>query len=86
MLAGGQSRRIAWGGVRDTWCGDVCRSLTMAVLRQEVSLALPLSAGVTIYVAASDLIPEVNREPGAKVALVVFLGVALFFALEHLVH
>jgi ZIP family zinc transporter/zinc and cadmium transporter len=58
----------------------------MAVLRQEVSFGLPLSAGVTIYVAASDLIPEVNREPGAKVALVVFLGVGMFFVLEHLIH
>jgi hypothetical protein len=28
--------------------------------------------------------PEVNREPGVKMALVVFLGVALFFVLERL--
>jgi ZIP family zinc transporter/zinc and cadmium transporter len=58
----------------------------MAILRQEVRLGLPLSAGVTIYVAASDLIPEVNREPGVKMALVVFLGVALMFVLDRLVH
>ena len=42
------------------------------------SYALPISAGATLYVAASDLIPEVNREPGVKLAVVVFLGVALF--------
>jgi ZIP family zinc transporter/zinc and cadmium transporter len=47
-----------------------------------VSFGLPLSAGVTIYVAASDLIPEVNREPGAEMALVVFLGVGLMFLLD----
>jgi ZIP family zinc transporter/zinc and cadmium transporter len=86
MLAGGQSRRIAWGASALLGAATFAGVLTMAVLRQEVSFGLPLSAGVTIYVAASDLIPEVNREPGAKVALVVFLGVALFFALEHLVH
>ena len=40
----------------------------MAVFRHEVSFGLPLSAGVTIYVAASDLIPEVNKEPGVKMA------------------
>jgi zinc and cadmium transporter len=51
-----------------------------------VSFALPLSAGVTIYVAASDLIPEVNREPGAGVALVVFLGVGVMFLLDRLAH
>ncbi len=86
MLASGQSRRIAWGASALLGAATFAGVLTMAVLRQEVSFGLPLSAGVTIYVAASDLIPEVNREPGAKVALVVFLGVALFFVLEHWVH
>jgi zinc and cadmium transporter len=42
------------------------------------SYALPISAGATLYVAASDLMPEVNREPGVKLAFVVFLGVAMF--------
>jgi ZIP family zinc transporter/zinc and cadmium transporter len=41
---------------------------------------------VTIYVAASDLIPEVNREPGAKMALVVFLGVGFLFLLDRFAH
>jgi zinc and cadmium transporter len=86
MLASGRSRRIAWGASALLGAATFAGVLTMAVLRQEVSFGLPLSAGVTIYVAASDLIPEVNREPGAKVALVVFLGVALFFLLEHMVH
>lgn len=47
-----------------------------------VSYALPLSTGVTLYVAASDLIPEVNEERGMAMALVVFLGVALFYLTE----
>ena len=45
---------------------------------------LPLSTGVTLYVAASDLIPEVNEERGLRMPLVVFLGVALFYVTEHL--
>jgi ZIP family zinc transporter/zinc and cadmium transporter len=60
--------------------------LTMALFRHQVSYGLPLSAGVTIYVAASDLMPEVNREPGVRMALVVFLGVGLLFLLDTLVH
>jgi zinc and cadmium transporter len=60
--------------------------LTMALFQHEVSYGLPLSAGVTIYVAASDLIPEVNREPGVKMALVVFLGVGFMFLLDHFAH
>ena len=47
------------------------------------SHVLPLSAGVTLYVAASDLIPEVNtREGGIKTSLMVFGGVALLYITE----
>ena len=50
-----------------------------------VAYALPLAGGVTLYVAASDLIPEVNHHGGNSpwVSLSVFAGVALFF-LTHL--
>ncbi len=86
MLASGQSRGIAWGASMLLGAATLAGVLTMALLRHEVSFGLPLSAGVTIYVAASDLIPEVNREPGAKMALVVFLGVGIMFLLDRLVH
>ena len=58
----------------------------MFVLKSSVADALPLSAGVTLYVAATDLIPEVNREPDTRVALLVFLGVSLMLLLAHLFH
>jgi zinc transporter ZupT len=47
-----------------------------------IQYALPVAAGVTIYVAASDLVPEVNHHGGKSplVSLSVFGGVALFFA------
>jgi zinc and cadmium transporter len=45
-------------------------------------VGLPLSAGVTLYVAASDLIPEVNKEPGIRMALLVFVGVAIMLVLD----
>jgi ZIP family zinc transporter/zinc and cadmium transporter len=47
-----------------------------------VPYALPLSTGVTLYVAASDLMPEVNEERGVRMALVVFLGVFLFWVAD----
>jgi ZIP family zinc transporter/zinc and cadmium transporter len=47
-----------------------------------VAYALPISTGVSLYVAASDLIPDVNEERGIGMALVVFLGVALFWVTE----
>lgn len=50
--------------------------------------ALPVAGGVTLYVAASDLIPEVNHHggPSLRVSLAVFAGVALFFATNYLLH
>lgn len=53
-----------------------------------VAYALPLASGVTLYVAASDLIPEVNHHGGTKplVSLSVFAGVALFFGIHFAVH
>jgi ZIP family zinc transporter/zinc and cadmium transporter len=45
-----------------------------------------LAAGVTIYVAATDLVPEVNKEPAVKMAVLVFVGAALFFLLDRLFH
>src|SRR5579864_1778044 len=86
MLASGQSRGVAWGASVLLGVATFAGVLTMAVFQHQVSFGLPLSAGVTIYVAASDLIPEVNREPGAKMALVVFLGVGFLFLLDRFVH
>jgi ZIP family zinc transporter/zinc and cadmium transporter len=54
----------------------------MFVLPGAVADALPLSAGVTLYVAASDLVPEVNREPGVAMAVLVFLGAAILIGLK----
>jgi ZIP family zinc transporter/zinc and cadmium transporter len=86
MLAGGQSKKVAWGASVLLGAATLAGVLTMALFRHQVSYGLPLSAGVTIYVAASDLMPEVNREPGVRMALVVFLGVGLLFLLDHLAH
>jgi len=86
MLASGQSRAAAAGagallGVL-TLVGAVATSL---VAEHHVAYALALSAGVTIYVAASDLIPEVNREGGPALGWTVFAGLVLFALADWLV-
>jgi len=86
MLASGRSRGIAWGASVVLGGSTLAGVLTMALFRHHVGAGLPLAAGVTIYVAASDLIPEVNKEPAMKMALLVFVGAALFFFLDHLFH
>jgi zinc and cadmium transporter len=86
MLASGRSRGTAWGASVILGGATLAGVLTMALFRHHVAAGLPLSAGVTIYVAASDLVPEVNREPAMKMALLVFVGAGMFFLLESLFH
>jgi ZIP family zinc transporter/zinc and cadmium transporter len=48
------------------------------IVGASVSYALPISTGSTLYVAATDLMPEVNREKGVQMAFIVFAGMGLF--------
>jgi ZIP family zinc transporter/zinc and cadmium transporter len=86
MIAGGHRRMTAWGASALLGAATLAGVLTLGVFDQLVRIALPLSAGVTIYVAASDLIPEVNHEPGVSMALLVFLGAGLLFVFDALLH
>jgi len=86
MLAAGHTKAAAWGASAVLGIATVIGVLTVTVFTRSLSAGLPLSAGVTLYVAASDLIPEVNRERGVGVALAVFAGVGMFLVLQHFFH
>jgi zinc transporter ZupT len=86
MLASGQSRMAAFGSSAILGAATLAGMALMFVLRNTVADALPFSAGVTLYVAASDLIPEVNREPGVGMAVLVFLGVLVLVVLKAVFH
>lgn len=86
MMASGQGKRAAFLSSAVLGAATLVGVGTMYAFGAEVGIALPLSAGVTLYVAASDLIPEVNHEPGARMALLVFLGVAAMLALKFAFH
>jgi zinc transporter ZupT len=70
-----------------TLAGVIAVAALDARMTDAVGYALPFSAGVTLYVAASDLIPEVNHkeERNPTVSIVVFVGVALFYLLHKLI-
>jgi ZIP family zinc transporter/zinc and cadmium transporter len=81
-LASGRGKRGALGASFVLAAATLAGVVFMNRFAGVVSYALPLSTGVTLYVAASDLIPQVNEERGIAMALVVFLGVALFYLTE----
>ena len=85
MLASGRSRRTALLSATVLAAATILGVLVINLLPGWVRFGLPLSAGVAIYVAATDLVPEVNREPGIRMALVFFAGVLMFFLLRLLV-
>ncbi|HEX7998321.1 MAG TPA: ZIP family metal transporter [Pyrinomonadaceae bacterium] len=70
-----------------TFAGVITVALLKTKIHSAVAYALPFSAGVTLYVAASDLIPEVNHkeEKNPIVSIVVFGGVAFFYLLHRLI-
>ena len=84
MSAAGKSRRTGMMAVGVLAVSRILGVLAMALARSWVSYGLSISAGVTLYVAASDLIPEVNKLKSPKYALTVALGVALVLVMRYL--
>jgi zinc transporter ZupT len=86
MLASGQGKRKAVHAAGLLGAATLAGVLLTSQLQGELKYALPLSGGVTVYVAATDLLPEVNREPSWRMALLVFVGVASLLIIKELFH
>ncbi len=62
-----------------TMLGIVSVFLLQEINAQVVGLSFAFSAGLAIYVGASDLIPEINRSKNRIIPLLVFAGMILFY-------
>lgn len=71
-----------------TLLGVLVFTLIKTQITVSVAYVLPFSAGVTLYVAASELIPELyhHGERNRLLSIFVFAGVALFFLLHYFLH
>lgn len=78
VISSGQNTRAALMAATSLGASTLLGVLAVHVIGGSVSYALPISTGSTLYVAATDLMPEVNREKGVKMAFVVFAGMGLF--------
>src|SRR5207247_6966915 len=85
VLASGQSRKSAIRAAATLGGATLLGVALTSVFQGQLQYALPLAGGVTLYVAGTDLLPEVNREPNWRMALLVFAGVAMLLILQHLV-
>jgi zinc and cadmium transporter len=86
VLASGQSRRNAILAAGLIGAATLLGVFLTTLLQSQLKYALPLSGGVTLYVAATDLLPEVNREPSWRIAALVFVGVASLLIMQRLFH
>ena len=86
VLASGQGKRSAILAAALLGMATLLGVLLTSALEGQLKYALPLSGGVTLYVAATDLLPEVNREPNWRLALLVFVGVASLLIMQRLFH
>jgi len=82
MLASGRSRTTAFYSAVALAAATLAGVLLIELVPSWLPYGLPISAGVALYVAATDLVPEVNREPGIRMALVFFAGVGAFLLLR----
>jgi zinc transporter ZupT len=84
VLASRGTRRQALLAAGAVGAASLLGGLAIFGLQALVGPALGVSAGVTLYVAASDLVPEVNKEQSTAIALTVFAGVVLYYLTERL--
>jgi zinc transporter ZupT len=75
MLASGRSRATAFYSAVALAAATLAGVLVIQLVPAWVPYGLPIAA-------ATDLVPEVNREPGIRMALVFFAGVAGFLLLR----
>jgi ZIP family zinc transporter/zinc and cadmium transporter len=84
FLASGESRRAALAAS----AALAVSSLLGALLTQQVPLlgryGLPLAAGVTLYVGASNLVPEFQGKPGWRLPVSFFLGCGIYYLARRL--
>jgi ZIP family zinc transporter/zinc and cadmium transporter len=85
MLAGGQSRGRALAAAALLGVATVLGVLVTEVSQPLIDHGLAISAGVTIYVAASNLVPEIQVHRGWRMPAAFFTGAVAFFVTRLLV-
>lgn len=82
MAAARESRSAGLWAAATLGVSRLAGVVAMGLARHWLNAGLAISGGVTLYVAASDLIPEVNKMHGVRTVLAVATGVALVVLLR----
>jgi ZIP family zinc transporter/zinc and cadmium transporter len=82
MLASGRNARTAMNSTVVLALATVLGTVVMLSLARFKGIALALSAGIATYVAATDLIPELNKLKEMRFSLSAASGIVFFFLVE----
>lgn len=84
MIASGRSRRAAFGAALLLGFNTLLGAVLISILTRVVPYALPFSAGVTFYIAATDLVPIINESRGLRFSFAFFAGILIFYLSDRL--
>ncbi|HJV89056.1 MAG TPA: ZIP family metal transporter [Holophagaceae bacterium] len=84
FLARGFGARAAVGAAGVLALASLIGASGLGFLHLPIGPVLGLSAGLALYVASSDLLPEVQKESGVRSTLALLAGLALFLVSAHL--
>ena len=85
MKAAGTTRRWAFGASALLAVATFAGVVASAVLGEIAPYLLAIATGSVLYVGATDLMSEANKEEGILNPIMVFIGVGMFFAVLGLV-
>ncbi len=85
VLAAGGTRGSAMGAAVILGVSTLLGVIATGITPLLAANGLALSAGITLYVAASNLVPELQREPGWRPALACVAGSAIYLVARSLV-
>ncbi|MFL5523191.1 MAG: ZIP family metal transporter [Gemmatimonadaceae bacterium] len=85
FLASGESRRAALAASAVLAVSTLVGAILTLELPMLGEYGLPLAAGVTLYVGASNLVPEFQGKPGWRLPIAFFAGCAIYYFARRLV-
>jgi ZIP family zinc transporter/zinc and cadmium transporter len=79
MLASGWPARKAFHASVILGLSTLAGAVLIGLFKGMVSAALPFSAGVTFYIAATDLLPVINEHKRLRYSFAFFAGILVFY-------
>ena len=86
FLAAGRTRREALFAAGALGLATILGFALTEAVGALADYGLPLAAGVTLYVAASNLVPEFQAKSGRRLPIAFFAGCGVYFVVRMLLH